>query len=123
MWYTYLLAALMGLAGINHFVKPGFYLAITPKYLPYPHEINILAGIVQLALCAGLVYPGTRLWSAYTVFAMLIIFQIMIHAVHFVDTPKAMQGKTGLLIVRFLLQFVLIWWSWMVAQKAISDGL
>lgn len=113
----------MGLAGINHFVKPAFYLAITPSYLPYPKEINYLAGVVQLLLCAGLLIPSTRVWSAYGVFAMMIVFQIMIHAVHFVDTPKAMQGKMIMIVVRFLLQFVLIYWAWAIAQKAISEGL
>jgi uncharacterized membrane protein len=123
MWYTYLLAALMGLAGVNHFLKPAFYLAITPKYLPFPNEINYLAGVVQILFCIGLIYPGTRLWSAYGVMAMMVVFQIMIHAVHFVDTPKALQGKMAMIIIRFLLQFVIIWWAWMVAQKALQDGL
>lgn len=113
----------MALAGINHFVKPAFYLAITPSYLPFPKEINYLAGVVQLALCAGLLYQPTRVWSAYLVTAMMIVFLFTIHVVHFFEVPKMLQGKTYMLVIRVLLQLVFIWWGWMIAQKAIAEGL
>jgi uncharacterized membrane protein len=123
MWYTYLMAFLMGLAGVNHFVKPKFYLSITPAYLPFPKEINMLAGVVQLLLCAGLIYPPTRVWSAYLIISMLVVFLFTIHIVHFFDTPKMLVGKTHLLIIRVLLQFVFIWWAWMIAKNAMAEGL
>lgn len=117
MWYTYLMAAFMGLAGINHFVKPKFYLSITPDYLPFPKEINLLAGMVQLLLCAGLIYPPTRVLSAWLIISMLVVFLFTIHIVHFFDTPKMLEGKTLLLVARVIMQLVFIWWAWMIVKN------
>jgi uncharacterized membrane protein len=116
MWSVYLMAFLYALAGVNHFYNPKFYLAIMPSFIPSPDFTHKLAGVIQLLLAAGLIYAPTRLWAAYGVIAMLVVFQLFIHLVHFWDTPKGMDGKYWMVFVRFALQFVLIWWAWKVGQ-------
>ena len=61
-------------AGINHFINPEFYLPLIPPYLPNHELINWLAGIAEIVLAIGMIYPATRRISAYGIIAMLIAF-------------------------------------------------
>ena len=46
----WLLGLLFILAGINHFVRPGFYVAIMPPYLPWHLELVYLSGLFEVLL-------------------------------------------------------------------------
>jgi uncharacterized membrane protein len=61
-------------AGINHFINPEFYLPLIPPYLPNHEMINWLAGIAEIVLAIGMIFPTTRRISAYGIIAMLIAF-------------------------------------------------
>ena len=69
-----LLIILYTAAGINHFIHPKGYYSIIPPYLPFPHLINIAAGIAELICAALLTIPATRRVGAYLVVVMLIAF-------------------------------------------------
>lgn len=116
MWSVYIMAFLYALAGVNHFWNPKFYLAIMPSFLPAPDFLHKLAGVIQLILAIGLLFSTTRMYAAYGVIAMLVVFQVFIHLVHFWDTPKGLDGKYYMVIIRFVLQFVLIWWAFKVSK-------
>ena len=45
-----LMSALYVLAGIDHFIQPGFFLKITPKWMPYPELANFVVGAVEVLL-------------------------------------------------------------------------
>lgn len=61
-------------AGINHFINPDFYISIIPPYLPFPNEINTLAGICEILFAILLISPKTRKFGAYAIILMLIAF-------------------------------------------------
>jgi uncharacterized membrane protein len=67
------MAALMGGAGVTHFVRPGFYDPIVPRFLPgKPRTWVYASGVVELA-CAGLLLvPRTRRVGGWLSFATLI---------------------------------------------------
>ena len=54
------LAGILGVSGVLHFVAPKPYEAIVPKPLPYKRELVQVSGVAELA-CAGLMLnPRTR---------------------------------------------------------------
>ena len=111
----YVMAFFYAGGGINHFVKPKFYLSITPKFFPMPELLNQLTGIAEIALAIGLLFASTRHVSAYLIIAMLIAF-FAVHIPHLFNPPKMAQGKEWFLYVRIVLQFVLIYWAWVVSR-------
>lgn len=87
----YLLGLFYIAAGINHFISPDFYVAIIPPYFPYPEVINILAGVVEIALGAMVFVSSTMRWACYGILAMLIAF-IPVH-VYFIQVGSCIEGS------------------------------
>lgn len=54
------LAALFGLMGVLHFVKPEPFERIVPRQLPRTRELVYLSGAAELACAVGLLHPRTR---------------------------------------------------------------
>ncbi len=52
----YLLAGFYILAGINHFINPGFYYPLIPDYLPNHQLINMLSGISEVVFGIGIAF-------------------------------------------------------------------
>ena len=48
-WPQVLLAVFFIFAGANHFIKPEFYLALMPPYLPAHEALNIISGLAEIA--------------------------------------------------------------------------
>lgn len=110
----YAMAFLYAGAGINHFINPKFYLGIMPKFFPMPNLLNQLSGVAEIILAIGLLVASTRQISAYLIIAMLISF-FAVHISHLFQPPKMAQGKEWFLYVRIILQFLLIYWAWVVS--------
>src|SRR3954469_11521396 len=57
-----------------HFVKPRFYLAIMPDYLPAHEELVYVSGVAEIAGGVGTLIPATRRagswWSIATLLAV-----------------------------------------------------
>lgn len=112
----YAMVFLYGGAGINHFINPKFYINIMPKFLPMQNLLNQVSGVAEIILAIGLLFASTREISAYLIIAMLISF-FLVHIGHLFQPPKGAEGyKYIFLVIRFLLQFVLIYWAWMVSK-------
>ncbi|MDB5226280.1 MAG: hypothetical protein JWN78_473 [Bacteroidota bacterium] len=99
--------------GVNHFIKPKFYLSIMPAFLPWHILLNQVSGIAEIVLGIGLFFKPTRMISAYLIIAMLISF-FLVHISHLFNPPKMAEGKYWVLVLRIPLQFVLIYWAWSV---------
>lgn len=55
------LAAVLGGAGVMHFVKPDFFDPIVPRWMPgSPRTTTYVSGVVELAAAALVVPPATR---------------------------------------------------------------
>lgn len=59
-------------AGVMHFVKPAFYLAIMPPFLPAHLFLVYLSGVAEVVLGLALLVPALRRWAAYGIVALLI---------------------------------------------------
>ncbi|MBC7866012.1 MAG: hypothetical protein H7X88_00625 [Gloeobacteraceae cyanobacterium ES-bin-316] len=110
----YVMAALYGLAGLNHFINPGFYYRMIPPWIGHEETVNTLAGIAELGLAVLLLFKASRKWACYGIIAMLIAF-LPTHIYMLQDGFCATGAcpPVWVLWVRLLvLQPLLIFWAW-----------
>ncbi len=112
----YVMAFFYAGAGVNHFINPKFYINIMPSFFPNPALLNTVTGIAEIILGIGLLFAATRPVSAYLIIAMLIVF-FSVHIPHLFNPPKGAEGAKYIFIVlRIPIQFVLIYWAWLVSK-------
>lgn len=70
----FLMGVLFILAGANHFISPEAYLPLIPPYLPYPAFLNLLSGVLEIVLGAGLMTARFRKLSAFGIILLMIVF-------------------------------------------------
>jgi uncharacterized membrane protein len=59
-----LLALFYLIAGVAHLRSPGGFLAITPDWVPFPHEVVAFTGAAEIAGAIGLLIPRRLLsWA------------------------------------------------------------
>ncbi len=102
-------------AGINHFVHPLFYRAPMPYYLPFPMELIFISGVIEITLGILLLPAGTRKAAAWLIIAMLIVF-FTFHIQMIVNALPKGGIDLWIAIIRFPLQFVLIYWAWKISR-------
>lgn len=108
------LALLLILSGIGHFINPEMYLALTPDFLP-KSIVNVLVGGMEILLGVGVFIPSFRRLALLGIFLLMIVF-LPIHVLDaFKDTP--IVGSKTFAYVRIGIQFILIYLPWF-ARKA-----
>lgn len=55
-----LLAAIFGVSGVVHLVRPQAYEPLMPSWVPAHREVILASGVAELACAAGLAVPATR---------------------------------------------------------------
>nr|WP_068888762.1 hypothetical protein [Pedobacter panaciterrae] len=113
IYFTWLYGILMIAAGINHFVRPYFYKTFIPDWLPLL-PVNYISGAVEIALGVCLLIPGYRHDAALGLLILMVLF-LPLHAVDVFKENPAIGSKL-LAYIRLPLQFVLIWWAWIIFQ-------
>jgi uncharacterized membrane protein len=104
-------AAILILAGVNHFINPQIYSPFIPDWMPLVLT-NIFTGIIEVILGIGLLLKKYRRAAAFGVFILMLLFLPL----HLVDVFKARPaiGSKTLAIVRLPIQFLLIWGAWYI---------
>ena len=103
-------------AGVNHFVRPGFYVRIMPPYLPWHYELVLISGVFEILGGIGLLIPRFQVAAAWGLIALLVaVFPANVHmALHPEDyapiPPAALWG-------RLPLQAVLIAWAYWFTRR------
>ena len=97
-------------AGVSHFRKPKFFLAITPKWVPFPSKINFLVGAIEIALGVLILFTSTRSFAALGMM-LLLVAVFPANVFHF---QKALQKKKAVILtlIRLPLQGLLIYWAY-----------
>lgn len=110
------LSAFMLLAGINHFVNPGFYLDIMPSWLPAKDALNTISGAAEILLAIGLIPEATRRLSSKLIVVMLFLF-LAVHIDHIIHPPEFVGDYPAAVTwMRLLIQFILMHWAWRVGS-------
>jgi len=114
--WTIALGLLMTVAGLAHFIVTRKYLPIVPRFPPQRAGIVIASGVVELAAGIGLFIPLLRKDAAFVVLVLMVGF-LPLHAWDlFRDRPAI--GPRWVTVIRFALQFLLIYWPWRIWQAS-----
>lgn len=109
-------------AGINHFVSPGFYVAIMPPYIPWHLAMVWISGVAEIVLGVGVLFPKTRQVSGWLILAMLAVF-MTVH-VHMLTAPDGtFDVPRWALWARLPVQAVLAAWAWWVTRPEPEDAI
>ena len=114
----FLLAALLGGAGVLHFVRPEFYDALIPPFLPRPRAWTYGSGVLELLCAAAVAVPRTRRVGGYASAALLVaVFPANVYsAVEPGDLPRWAA------VARLPLQVPLVLWALQVGRQAARDA-
>ena len=107
------LAALMISAGVTHFLLPGVFIPMVPRWLPAAALLVAISGACEILCGVGLLVPATRRWAAWGLVALLIaVFPANVNmAVN--QLPLGRQVvPPWMLWARLPLQGVLVAWAW-----------
>jgi uncharacterized membrane protein len=67
------LAAVLGTAGVMHFVRPQFFDEIVPHRLPFPPRVwTYVSGVAELACAVAVARPATRKVGALAAAAVFV---------------------------------------------------
>ncbi len=109
----FLLVSLYSLGGLNHFLSAKIYLQIMPAYLPFPNEVIVISGLIEILLAVLLLLPMTRKLAGWTIGLMLLAF-LPVHIQMTVDAPVRIGMITvtpAFAWIRLALQPVLVAWA------------
>ncbi len=104
------LAAFMTGAGVTHFVVPGFYERIVPRWIGHEKAVVRYSGIAEL-LCGALVaVPRTkRLGAWFTVIVLLVVYPANIQMA--AEAGKPGNAEEWLAWLRLPLQLPMVRWA------------
>jgi uncharacterized membrane protein len=110
------LALFMVYAGVQHFIKPTFYLPFVPNFLPFKLMIVYFSGVLEIALGVLLIVPKYSRWGATGIIWLMIVF-LPIHIWDlFIDEPAIGSHKAAM--IRLPIQFILIGIAWAIRKYA-----
>ena len=108
-----LLAVLMMVAGVLHFVAPRAYARIVPRSLPAPRALVAISGVFEVLGGVGLLIAAVRPWAAWGLIALFVaVFPANVNmAVKRIGFGKK-PPPDWVLWARLPLQAVLIAWAY-----------
>ena len=113
-----LLATLFVLVGVLHFVVPGVFERIVPRWLPAPRTLVYLSGVAEIAGGLGLLLPATRTAAAWGLIALLAaVFPANVQMLLDARAAHAAWWWQAALWLRLPLQPLLMWWVYAVAIR------
>lgn len=96
-------------AGIAHFVRPRFFEAIMPPYLPAHRALVLISGAAEVAGGVGLLIPRLRRAASWGLVTLLVA--VFPANVHMWQANVLINGKAvprWILLARLPLQFVMM---------------
>lgn len=109
------LGIFMFLGGVSHFVFPEVYYPFIPDFLSRP-AVNVAAAVLEIVMGLGLFLEKVKKISALFILIALIAF-LPIHVFDMLKENPAIGSKT-LAYIRLPLQFLLIYWAYLVYQNS-----
>ncbi len=93
--------------GIDHFIRPGWYLQIVPPILPFKYELVLISGGFEILLGGLLLYPKFRYVASWGLIALLIaVYPANIYLA--LTNGSAMDTTPAIAWGRLPIQFIFI---------------
>lgn len=106
-----LFALFMIMGGVQHFLKPDFYLPFVPDFLPFPMTIIYISGLVEIALGLLLLFRKYAKIAAVGIFLLMLLF-LPVHVWDIItDTPAIGSHKAAWIRLPFQFLFLAIAWK------------
>lgn len=106
-----LFALFMIMGGVQHFIKPEFYVPFVPDFLPFSMVIIYVSGFVEIALGLFLLFKKSAKNAALGIFMLLLLF-LPIHVWDIItDTPAIGSHKAAWIRLSFQFLFLAIAWK------------
>ena len=106
-------------AGLMHFLRPGWYEAIMPDWLPAHRELVYASGLAEIAGGAAVIHPRTRRWgAAWSIATLLAVFPANLHMSLNPERYRGVPGAPWSLHARLPLQLVFIVWAHAAARPS-----
>jgi uncharacterized membrane protein len=119
------LTAILGTAGIAHFVIPKPFDSIVPSWMPGPaRTVTYLSGVVELATAALVANPKTRRLGGYLAVATFVgVFPANVQAALDGGMKEFKPPFDSALAawLRLPFQIPLIWLAWRTAKNAFAN--
>ena len=113
----WVLGVMFLVAGVNHFLDPGFYLSIMPPYLPWHRGLVLASGVLEVILGVLLLVPRTSIPAAWGLIALLVaVFPANLHMAMHPDLYP--EFPAIILYARLPLQGALVAWTYWFAHRA-----
>lgn len=109
---------LFAVAGALHFIIPGAYERIVPRWLPVRRTLVYVSGACEIAGALGLLFPATRALAGWGLIALLAaVFPANVQMLADARAAGASGWAQLLLWLRLPLQPLLMWWVWRAAVR------
>ena len=108
----WVLALFYLVAGIVHLRSPAAFLPIVPDWVPWPREVVLVTGLLEIAGAVALLIPRLR-WLAAIMLAAYAVAVFPANIKHAVDQVDIAGLPSGWWYhgPRFALQPILVWWA------------
>jgi len=107
----------MVVAGVMHFVNPGFYLKIMPPYLPLHRELVYLSGVCEIVLGVLLLVPRFSRPAAWGIIALLIA--VSPPNIYVYQNQEVLSAPAIFHLLRLPLQGVFILWAYWHTRSSV----
>ncbi|MDR9416878.1 MAG: hypothetical protein RI564_11375 [Gracilimonas sp.] len=110
-FHRYLIGSLFMVAGVLHFLKPGFFMKIMPDYLPWHKPLVLISGFFEIIGGIGMLFSSLQLIASYGL--IILLFAVFPANIEMFKKYYRKNGFTPFvwaLLIRLPLQFVFIGW-------------
>ena len=113
------LAALLGVAGVTHLVRPRLYEPLIPRALGSPRAWVLTSGVAELACAVAVALPRSRRLGGLASAALFVaVFPGNVQMALDARTDAASRRRSTIAWARLPLQAPLVAWALAVARQA-----
>jgi uncharacterized membrane protein len=109
-------ALFMVYAGVQHFIKPDFFVPFVPKFLPFKLAVVYVSGVFEIGFGLLLFFKKYAKMAALGIFVLLLLF-LPIHIWDVISETPVIGSKTAAWI-RLPIQFLLIFLIWKIKNNS-----
>ena len=106
-----LIGVIFVIAGVLHLLRPRFYVAMMPPWLPAAATLVLVSGVFEILGGLGVLVPATRVAAGWGLIALLFaVFPANVQMLLNARAAHASATTMAVLVARLPLQALLVYW-------------